>query len=268
MLNTLNLNALDHEPDSDLPTEILLGGRPTWLYPDGTTLPIIRGGDGGEPVDGDGGSDDGDADDADGADDADAGDGGDDQDPDPEDFDFPSNTPLADMTVEQQKEYWRHKAQKHENRGKAAKRAETAEVKKLRKENDDLKREKMSAGEKAVDDARREGEQKAIIAAAPKIVSAELRAAGAAKGVDLEKLTAAAELLDHSKFLDDDGDVDTDKVNAFIEGIATPDTGDNGTGKKRSTDLGQGRRQGGAGKSSVASGRDLYEERHGSKSGT
>lgn len=116
-----------------------------------------------------------------------------------------------------------------------------------------LKRSQMSDQEKAVDEARIAARAEALRDVGAKLVDAEIRAASAGRMSD-EQRTVLLDGLDRSRFLTDDGDVDTAKVASFIDGIA-PAKGDDG---KRFPDLGQGRRPGKV-KPSVAAGRDMYE---------
>lgn len=54
----------------------------------------------------------------------------------------------------------------------------------------------------------------------PRLVDAEVRAAAALAGKDLDKLTASLELLDRSKLLTDDGQIDSAKLTAFVGTLA------------------------------------------------
>lgn len=180
-----------------------------------------------------------------------------------ETYDFPEDTPTADMNEAQKAEYWRHKARKHESRYRAI-----GDVDKLRSDSAELariKREGLSDTDKALADAREEGANEARAEErgkyATQLVAAEFRAANAGR-LDGAKIQGVLEGIDPSKFLTSEGQVATDKVQQYVDGIAPADT-------KKWPDMGQGRRGGGASKSTgsgVAAGKDLYEDRHPQKS--
>lgn len=172
---------------------------------------------------------------------------------------FPENTPVVEMTAEQQAAYWKHQSRKHEQR--ATQRADYDDVKAKADQYDQLEREKLSEVERAKAEGIDEGKKQARREGALQLVDAKIEAVAAGRISD-EQLQGAIEFLDRSRFLDDDDTVDTDKVVAFV-GSITPDTGSSGKGGK-DIDLGQGRRKGSS-KASVASGSDLYAQRHGSK---
>lgn len=125
-----------------------------------------------------------------------------------------------------------------------------------------LRRETESDREKAVREARETAIAEERKQSAPRLVGAEFRAA--AKGV----LTDAArdaflEDADLTKYLKDDGSVDTAKVEAKVKALA-PEKPEGNTGKERQRqgvkDIGQGQRESG-GKASVESSREDYLER-------
>lgn len=161
---------------------------------------------------------------------------------------FPDNTPLAEMTAEQQAAYWKHYARQHEGVAKA--RADYDDLKAKADELDALKAASATEQEKAVKAASEAARTKALQETTPRLVAAEFRAASAGRHTP-EQLAAILEPLDMSKFLDPKGNVDTAKVDAFINSV-TP-----APAKPGFPDLGQGRRPGGAGPS-VAAGREMF----------
>lgn len=184
------------------------------------------------------------------------------KDPDTGDtYDFPEKTPLKDMSADQQAEYWRHKARKHEARVTALGdveqlRADAAELARLRREG-------MSENDKALADAREQAANEARTAErasfAEQLVTAEFRAANNGR-IETDRMKGLLEGIDPHKFLTPEGQVDTDKVKQYVDGVAPADT------KQKWPDMGQGRRGGGAAKSSgVAAGRALFEDRHSQK---
>lgn len=200
-----------------------------YFTPDGC-LVDVRGGDGPD----DGGSDDG-ADDKGGKDD------------DGQKDDKPNGSD-ADPAAEASK--WKALARKHEERAKANATAA--------KDLDKLQKATASDQERAVIEAKEAGKAEAMGSVGSKLVDAEFRAAAAGR-LDDRQRTALIDGLDRSKFLTDDGDVDTDKVAALIEGIAGPKSDKDD--KTPFPGLGQGKRPVGDAAPSVAAGKDLFAER-------
>ena len=164
---------------------------------------------------------------------------------------YPENTPVADMTVEQQAAYWKAQSRKHEARVKA--RDDYDEIKAKAAELDDYKRQQMTEQERAVEAAREAGRNEARAESANTLVEAEIRVATAGRLTD-DQRTALLDGLDRARFLTDGGVVDNAKVQAFVDAIVPERT-------RTVTDLGQGRREGKT-TPSVASGRERYEQRH------
>jgi len=176
---------------------------------------------------------------------------------DGETFEFPVDTPLAQMNETERTEYWRHKAQKHEKTVKA--RSDYDDLKAKAKERDDLVAANATEQERAVAAAKAEGRSEAMRAAGPRLVEAHFMAAAAGR-LDEERVKAILEPLNADHFLTDSGDVDTAKVTTYVNGIAPV----MGTGKPPAvgpSSRGQGQRNSSA-SPSVASGRDRYAQRH------
>lgn len=166
---------------------------------------------------------------------------------------FPDKTPVADMKPEEQVAYWKHQARKHEDRSRG-----TADYEAIKRERDELKARTQTAEEKALEDAKAEGRAEAAKASLPRLVAAEFRAAAAGR-IPADQLATLLEPLDLTKFLSaDGGEVDTDKVQQYIDGIAPAD------GKKW-PDMGQGKRGGSTKAKGVSAGRSLFEDRHAKK---
>lgn len=172
---------------------------------------------------------------------------------------FPAETPVAEMTAEQQAAYWKYHSRKHETLAKS------------REDYDALKAaaDKWAAHEKAskpadqvkaeeeAEEARKAAEKAVKAKYATKLVTAEFKAATAGR-IKPEDLTEILEDLDLTKYLNDEGDVDTDRVTKKAAIIA-PETRSTGTRRGH-----QSRRENDKG-SSVSSGRDLYKEMHSKK---
>ena len=136
------------------------------------------------------------------------------------------DTEQTDYEAEAKK--WQALARKHEERAKANSNAA--------KELEELRKASMTEQEKAVEAAKAEARTAALREVGNRIVDAEFRAAAAGR-LDKERVDALLEGLDRSRFITDDGEVDTEKVAAYVERI-TPEPTQPGP-----VDLGQGVRQ-------------------------
>lgn len=170
----------------------------------------------------------------------------------PVDNGFPANTPLEQMTLEQQVAYWKHYSRQHEATAKA--RADYDAIKAKADELDQYKAANATEHEKAVKAAADAARAQALAEATPRLVSAEFRAAVGTR-LTKEQLDTALGPLDLRWFLDATGNVDVAKVAAHAALIApvTPGTLPPGTFPA----MGQGTYPGGA-KPSVAAGKDMY----------
>ncbi len=169
-----------------------------------------------------------------------------------DDAPWPANTPVAEMTAVQQAAYWRDKSQKHEKQSKAN-----------LTELDKIRRAGLSTDEQKLEEARDAGRAEVMATVGARLVDAEIKASAAGR-LDDKQRTALLEGLDRNRFLTDDGDVDTDKVEALIEGIAGPKSAKDEP-KTKFPGLGQGKRTIGDTTPSVAAGKDRYAERHAPK---
>ena len=172
---------------------------------------------------------------------------------------FPDNTPVAEMNDKQAAAYWKHQSRKHENTAKA--RGDYDDLKKQAGEAATLRKERETENEKAVREAGEKATAEERKKTAPRLVSAEFRAA--AKGVlSAEQTTALLEDLDLTKYLTDTGEVDVQRVEKKVAAFAPAK--DDDAKKRKFPDLGQGKR---ASKpaAGVSSGREMYEARRGTK---
>lgn len=168
---------------------------------------------------------------------------------------FPANTPVKDMTPEQQAAYWQDKARKHENRVKAFGDLTPEKIRALEQERDQLRSKGQTDSDKEKEALREEGRSE---------IRAELnreRATNALQKALTGRVPEASALLglDVTKFIVN-GNVDADAVKAWVEDHSTEATGQQ---QKKNPDLGGGNRGngGGAGKG-VSVGRDLFADRH------
>lgn len=158
--------------------------------------------------------------------------------PKPEDRGYPLNTPVADMTAEQQIAYWKYHSRKHENALKDA--GDLEELRARAARADELEAQHATESQKAAKKAADEAVAAERKRLAPSLVAAEFRAA--AKGVLTdEQRDALLEDLDLTKYLTAKGEVDVEKVTNKVAAFAPP-----ADGKQRPfPDLGQGKRGGG-----------------------
>lgn len=175
---------------------------------------------------------------------------------------YPANTPVTEMTMEQQVAYWRHHSRQHEERAKS--RADYDQIKARADQLAALEAASMSEHEKAVQSAKDAGRAEALREIGSRLVDAQVTVASAGRMTDAQR-AALLEGIDRSKFLAADGQVDTAKVSALIDQIAPATgsgTGTTGTGAPAAQTfpaLGQGARQGTPG-TSVADGEALYRQ--------
>lgn len=141
------------------------------------------------------------------------------------------DTTSTDWQAEAEK--WKGLARKHEDRAK-----ENATA---AKELEQLRQQSMSEQEKAVATAKAEGRAEAFRDAAVKVVDANVRAATAGRTVDVDALLDG---IDRSRFVTDDGDVDTEAIQQWVDKVIPPVSDQRGTPL---LDMGQGTRQTGPG---------------------
>ena len=137
---------------------------------------------------------------------------------------FPADTPLSEMTIEQQREYWKHQAKKHESNAKkhestVKKQSDYDELKTKAAEADRLRQERETENEKAVREAAEKARVEARAEMLPQLVSARFAAAAAGR-IEADRLVTLTEDIDMTRYLKDDGTVDVDKVAAKVEAWA------------------------------------------------
>jgi hypothetical protein len=176
---------------------------------------------------------------------------------------FPKDTPLAEMTVEQREAYWKHKARKHENTVKAFPK-DYDEQKKLadkwREHEDKQKPADQVEREQLEREIREQVRKDMLKETAPKLVEAEFKAQ-VGNRLKSDALALILEDIDHTKYLDADGKVDTERVKSRVEVIAPAASA---TPNNRQIRTHQGRRSS-EGDSGMSAGRAAYEARHGKK---
>lgn len=156
--------------------------------------------------------------------------GGGDGQPEPK---FPADTPVKDMTAEQQAAYWQEKSRKHEDRVKKFGDMTPEKLAQLQKDHTELLAKGQTAEEKAVEEAKEAGRAEVRQELAKERLKNALE-----KGLTGRIPNASALLdLDRSTLVKKDGTVDTDALNAWVEANSTAVAGG-----KKNIDLGAGRR--------------------------
>jgi hypothetical protein len=152
---------------------------------------------------------------------------------------FPKDTPVKDMSAEQQAAYWKHQSRRHEARAGAYGGLTPEQVQKLQKDNQDLRSAQQTDADKAIEKAREEGREEGrnefrpalfkerATNALQKALSGRVPDAGALLGLDVV-----------SAFVKD-GKVDQDAVKAWVEQNSEASST---TTQKKAIDLGQGKR--------------------------
>lgn len=158
------------------------------------------------------------------------------------DLGYPPSTPVADMTVQQQVAYWQHQARKHEDRNRAYDNLTPEQLKELRDKaakQDALEVELGTTAEKAAAEAAAKATKEAADKYEPVIARTAIHAAAATSGLNVEAVDNAikAGFTDLRQFVTD-GQVNTDRVKAYIESI-TPARGE--TERRGPTGAGAGR---------------------------
>jgi hypothetical protein len=130
---------------------------------------------------------------------------------------YPENTPLAEMTIEQQLAYWKHHARQHEARWKSM-----SDYEQIKAKLAEIEAANMTEQQKAVAEAEKRGRQAALEEAGSKLVEQFFRAVLTNRKTE-DEIQAIVGPLDKSSFLTADGlSVDTDKVVAFANVVAPP----------------------------------------------
>lgn len=164
---------------------------------------------------------------------------------------FPSDTPVAEMTLDEQVAYWKFHSRKHErNASEAAQKLarDSEDAQKWRELEDKNKPADQKEVEAAVAEARSETEAKVRDEFFSKLFQAELRSACKDfPGLDADAL---AEVLNVSSFRTEDGGVDTDKINTTLNALPS--------GVKNEDHPGIGSDTPFTGGSSIDVGRELY----------
>lgn len=167
------------------------------------------------------------------------------------DHGFPKDTPLVEMTTEQQLAYWKFHARQHE--GVAKSRADYDQQKAAAEEWRKYQEENKAPDQKVVDQAAEKARLEERTKLAPRLVAAEFKALSAGE-VPKELLDGFLEDVDYTKYLDANGEIDTAKVQKRVDALKPK-------GQQQRKPTHQGYRPT-DGATSVAVGRDLYASRN------
>lgn len=136
---------------------------------------------------------------------------------------FPSDTPIEQMTADQQVAYWKHKARKHENENKSK-----ADYDQLKADSDELAKLKLASASdqdkavaEAAEKARREGEAIGADRYLKEAVKARFQAL---TGKSDEEVEAAFGHVDAGSFRDDKGEIDLEALKTFAAAFGTSQT--------------------------------------------
>lgn len=156
---------------------------------------------------------------------------------------FPKDTPVAEMTPEQQVAYWRHQSKTQQKDADAFRKLGlTPEA--IKKVLDDAEAARVAAlgdQEKALDTARKEGQTAAVLTAQEKYLRPAIegqvigltRTIGETPEDALTRVQGALQFVDVTKFLNDTGDLDAAKIQTFAQSIGPKD----GNGESQSDPL-------------------------------
>ena len=170
---------------------------------------------------------------------------------------FPTDTPVAEMTAEQQTAYWRDKAQKHERawRGVIDKNLTPEQVIEMQERLAEHERAALSDQERAIADARSEGRAEALAESGEKYARVLLDAQLAGRGKSDAERAALIEGANLRAFTTDTGEVAIDKITTYVDALAPAGA------HRRTPDTGQGHRSGAGtalGATGVAAGAEMY----------
>jgi hypothetical protein len=132
---------------------------------------------------------------------------------------YQEGVPWRNLPPEQQTAYWMHKARKHETRSSAlaAQQAEFEAARADQQRYQELLQQTQTEQQRAVADARREGETAAMQRANGMLVEAYIRSAAAARGIEDDAVADLLDTLDRSRFVNTaTGQVDTARVYGLV----------------------------------------------------
>lgn len=123
---------------------------------------------------------------------------------------YQEGVPWRNLPADQQLAYWMHRSRTHETRTKAM--SDYDQLKADQAKYTALLAQTQTERERDIANALRQGETAAMARATPMLVEAYVRSAAAARGVDEDAVVDLLDTLDLTKFVGQNGQVDTAKV--------------------------------------------------------
>ena len=177
---------------------------------------------------------------------------------------FPADTPLSEMTADQQISYWKFHSRKHEDsvRDLRNQYADYDAIKAQAADAARLRQQVETDAEKALREATENARKTALDEFSPRLVAAEFRAASAGR-IESDRLATLTEDIDMSRYLKADGSVDLDKVSAKVDAWAPkPAPPDPNAPPPPPRGVKPDHSQGARGGKVGLTGREMYEARH------
>lgn len=128
---------------------------------------------------------------------------------------FPADTPVSEMTADQQAAYWKHQARKHESRVRAYGDMTPEQVKKLADDREEERRKNLTDADRAKEEAVETARKEAGAESAKREAETALKIALRGRFIDGE---AAFSRPDFVK----DGSADVDAILAWVEENSQP----------------------------------------------
>lgn len=136
---------------------------------------------------------------------------------------FPADTPVADMTTDQQAAYYKFQNRQADNKLHAFNGFTPQDVASMWSRLEELEGEKLNADQRALKDATTTAAQQARAEAEaellPKYQAAQLKSAAAQVIKDKVQLESFMAITDPAKFAGEDGEIDEDKVVGHLTAI-------------------------------------------------
>ncbi|MGG7510901.1 hypothetical protein [Plantibacter sp. YIM 135249] len=147
---------------------------------------------------------------------------------------FPAETPVTEMTAEQQAAYWKHQSRKHEARNRQYGDITPEKLTQLQQEAEDLRKQNQTDAERAVEEAKEAGraEVRAVLAAERVKTALDRALEGRVPN------TSALLDLDRNQFINGDT-ANTEAITAWV----AANSSETAEPQKRFPDLFQGQRE-------------------------
>ena len=134
---------------------------------------------------------------------------------------FPENTPIADMTAEQQVAYWKHHDRRKSDLLKQYGGITPEQARQYQQAAEDVRRENLQPSERALEDARTQAQAAARAAAAAELAPVVAEAIVGQFVTDETQRTAVLSVLKPEQFVTDTGGFDKDALIGALTGLAS-----------------------------------------------